>query len=525
MEKAKVALFSFVCIIKNWFYKNPQENFSLIFILFIGGFLRLYRISEYMTFLGDEGRDAIIVRNLLVNFDLILIGPGTSIGNMYLGPLYYYLIAPFLLIFNFSPVGPSVMVALFGVVTAFLIWLFVKEVFPCKKGQTNYAALLAAFLYSTSPIVIIYNRSSWNPNIMPFFSLLCVYSIWKIYKNLDFKWLIVLGISFAFVLQSHYLGLLLLPTILLYFLFTFFKAKKDKFKLKLFLKNSIIGFLIFAFLMSPLFIFDARHGWRNFSAIATFFSNRQETVSAKPWNALPKFWPLFENLNSRLIAATDKTGGLIVSWFLVFSGVILLIKSKKKFVLESPYFLIYLWLIFGFIGLGNYKQEIYDHYFGFLFTAPFILFSMLVFNLKKVLPISFFVSAILIFYIFYLHFSQTPLKYPPNKQLQRSIEVANKIISESQGKPFNFAVIAERNYEGAYQYFLEKENSNLLKIDPLRLEYTIAKQLFVVCELPKDKCNPTTNAKAEIANFGWSKVESEWDVSGVTLYKLVHYNN
>lgn len=89
-----------------------KKNWLLISILIIGAFLRLYKIDGYMTFLGDEGRDVIIVRNLLVNADPILIGPGTSVGGMYLGPLYYYFMAPFLLLANFSPVGPAVGVAL-----------------------------------------------------------------------------------------------------------------------------------------------------------------------------------------------------------------------------------------------------------------------------------------------------------------------------------------------------------------------------------------------------------------------------
>ena len=66
-----------------------KKNWLLISILIIGAFLRLYKIDGYMTFLGDEGRDVIIVRNLLVNADPILIGHGTSVGGMYLGPLYY----------------------------------------------------------------------------------------------------------------------------------------------------------------------------------------------------------------------------------------------------------------------------------------------------------------------------------------------------------------------------------------------------------------------------------------------------
>src|SRR3989304_7547392 len=105
-----------------WIKNNKKEAMLLGLILLVGAFFRLYRISEYMTFLGDEGRDAIVVRRLLVNFDPILVGPGTSIGNMYSGPLYYYMIAPALLLANFSPIGPSIEVALIGIATIFLVW-------------------------------------------------------------------------------------------------------------------------------------------------------------------------------------------------------------------------------------------------------------------------------------------------------------------------------------------------------------------------------------------------------------------
>ena len=56
------------------------------------------------------------------------------------------------------------------------------------------AALIAATLYAISPTIIVYSRSSWNPNVMPFFSLLSFIDM-EVWKNKEFKWLIVLGIS------------------------------------------------------------------------------------------------------------------------------------------------------------------------------------------------------------------------------------------------------------------------------------------------------------------------------------------
>ena len=188
-----------------WVKANPREFLILVAILLLAAFLRLFRIDEYLTFLGDEGRDVIVVRRLLVNFDPILVGPGTSIGNMYLGPLYYYLIAPALYFANYSPAGPAIFIALLGVATVFFVWFVAREWFG------KVAAVVASALFAVSPTVIVYSRSSWNPNIMPFFALLSVYAIWRMWHKNELKWLIVAVISFAATLQSHSLGLLLPP--------------------------------------------------------------------------------------------------------------------------------------------------------------------------------------------------------------------------------------------------------------------------------------------------------------------------
>lgn len=107
-------------------------------------------------------------------------------------------------------------------------------------------------------------------------------------------------------------------------------------------------------------------------------------------------------------------------------------------------------------------------------------------------------------------------------QLTRTARISKTIEDEAGGEKFNLAVIAERNYEDAYQYFLERSGSGVTDIDALRAQETITNQLFVVCELPKEKCDPTHNPKTEVANFGWSVIEKEWSVDGIMIYKLVH---
>jgi len=511
--------------LKNFYNNHKVEFILLIIILLVASFMRLYRIGEYMTFLGDEGRDVIIVRRFLTEGDIFLIGPGTSIGNMYLGPMYYYMMAPALLIANFSPIGPSIQIALLGIFTTWFVWWVAREWFPNEKNKIHFSALAAAFLYAIAPTVVIYARSSWNPNIMPFFALLCVYSLWKVIRTTNYKWLWVLGFSFAAVLQSHYLGLILIPLLgSMWLLGGFLHWKDGK---KSYIMHSLIGFVIFLLLMSPLAIFDARHGWRNFDAIKTFFTVRQTTVSIKPWTALPQVYPLFEQITTRVFAGRNIEFGSWISLGFVLSIAWVIAKSKKIFTYKKAlaFTILLVWISSALIGFGIYKQHIYDHYYGFLFPAYFILFAGISHFVTKYAKIrgSWIVFTIFVFAA-YFSLADTPVRYAPNRQLQRSVAVADKIREEAKGDPFNLAVIAERNYEDAYQYFLEKNNDPVIDIDPQNTDETITEQLFVVCELPEPECQPTTNAKAEVANFGWSQVDQMWQESGVIIYKLIHYN-
>jgi len=502
--------------IKKWIENNKVEFFAILFILLVASYFRFYRISEYLTFLGDEGRDVILVRRFLVNFDLMLIGPGTSIGNMYLGPLYYYFMAPSLFLAGYSPVGPAAAIAILGVITVWFVWFITREWFG------KYGAVLASLLYAISPTVVIYSKSSWNPNIMPFFSLLVIYSLWKIYTTKKYFWLLIMAIAFAFVMQSHYLGLLLAPVIGIYWVLAYLQNKR---KSKKFIIYSFFSLLIFLFLMSPLVIFDARHEWQNSAAIKKFFSERQTTVSARPWSALPNIWPLFTNIIERLPAGRSVDFG---KWFslVLFGGVLWFFsrfKNNFKEIIKSPYLLLIAWLGFALLGLGVYKQHIYDHYYGFIFAAPFILFggiSQDLVNKAKIRGIWLTSTAMVI--LVYFNLLNSPLAYPPNRQLQRTETVAKKIQEESGNERFNLAVLAERNYEDAYQYFLEKWGTKITDIDPQNYEATVARNLFVVCELPAEECDPTHSAKAEVANFGWSVIEDQWTIEGVTLYKLIH---
>lgn len=481
-----------------------KHNWLIILILMLGAFLRLYKISEYMTFLGDEGRDSIIVRNLLVHADLILIGPGTSVGGMYLGPLYYYFMAPFLLLANFSPVGPAVGVALLGIATIYLVYIVGREWF----GKT--AGLVSSFLFAISPTVISFSHSSWNPNIMPFFALLSIYSVWKVYTLKKYNWLYVTVVSFAFILNSHYLGILIAPVLFVFWLLSSVPRR-----------YTLISIFLFSFLMSPLLAFDVRHDWMNSRALYKFVTVRESTVSINPLLAIPKTYPIFEQITGSMLTAKQEPYGQLATFSIVVFFVFGLFYVKKPYIQYANYYILLVWLVSGLIGFGLYKLPIYDHYFGFLFPIPFLLIGVI---LQKAYETKYKLFAILIFLILaFVNLSNNKFRFGPNNQMQRAKDVTNKVLEVSNNKPFNLAVLAERNYEDGYRYFMDVAGAEVMHADRWD-QKTIVDNLIVVCEKVESKCDPTHSPKAEVANFGWSKIDGKWEVDGVIIYKLVHTN-
>jgi len=498
--------------IRDFVKKNPVEFWILLSILAISAFLRLYKIDQYMTFLGDEGRDVIIVRRFLTELHPPLIGPGTSIGNMYLGPLYYYMMALPLLIANFSPVGPAVQVAILGVITVFFIW------FVGRTWFGKVAGLVAAGLYAISPTAIVFSRSSWNPNIMPFFALLSVYSIWRVWRRHEAGWLLILGVAFAFVLQSHYLGLLIAPTLFIFWLLTYRDLKKTSTTkmFENFKKKSLIGLGIFAILMSPLLIFDIRHGWTNTRAVAAFIVSREE-LGFSLATYLSKAASIVLMTTSNLISAKN----VYLSVFTLASllAILIWVIVNRKF--KSSLGLVLSWLVFGIAGASLLKGSVYDHYLGFLFPAPFLLIGAVAQNIRKY-KIPFLVFGVYLLFLVIINFAKSPVLSDPTFQMQRAISVAKVIQEKSNGERFNLATISDLNNRDVYQYFLIIWGAPVVDTDPSSLQFTVTDQLFVVCEFPREKCDPVHNPSAWITTFGWTKIVDEWPVWGGTLFKLGH---
>lgn len=489
------------------FKKFFQKNWLIIIILVIASFLRLYKIADYMEFLGDQGRDVVIIKDFWKSFNLFFIGPQTSIGNMYLGPFFYYLIAPSLLVANFSPVGPAVFIALLNIFTVYLIYFIGNRWFDKKT------ALISSFLFAISPVVIKYSNFIWNPNIMPLFSLLFVYFFFESFRSKKYHYFIFASLSFVMVMNSHYLGLALLPFTGIYWLINLIILYKNKSpQLKPYWKNTLFAIIVFVISLIPQVLFDIKHDGQNAKAILKFFTYRETTVNIKAYKAIPKIPELFNQVNTSLLAGKNLNFGIILSIILALAIILYIFKNYQNLKSKKTlsFWIIFFWYLSGLVSLALYKQHIYNHYFAFLFPSVFLLIGYLITKYK-------FFGYLVMTLIIYFSFLENPFRYPANHQLATVNKIANLIVANSSNQEFNFALLAKQNYDPPYRYILSNKSAKIVN-----LPQNLANQLFVVCEPFQIDCNPINNPEWSIAAFGWAKIDQQWDIDGIKIYKLVH---
>lgn len=503
----------------------------LTLILIIASFMRLYRISDYMTFLGDEGRDVMVARDILLG-NFTLLGPRASAGDFFLGPIYYYFMAPWLWLFQGDPVGPAVMVALVGVATVWLIY------FVGKRWFNTAAGLFAAALYAVSPIVITYSHSSWNPNIMPFFALLIMYVIYKAVGSARaWKYFLLTGFLLGIAIQLHYLAVFLGFIVALYMFFGQW-LMEGKIRIRAILRSYVFTFFGFIAGLSPFLLFELRHGFPNTKTIFGFiFGSNASSSYESGGNFFTIIADVFFRVFAKLVfyfPATDRYDqfpliqlqlfGLVIL-IMATAGIVSVYFAKNKFVT----LLIYLWLFVGVLLFGVYKKPIYDYYFTFLFPVPFLIIGSLLSKTliwgkdKKQKIIAAILTGCVFPMIFAYSLTGMPFLNEPNKQKDQARIIAEEVLKHAGNREFNFALITAANSDHVYRYYFILNGHPPVTIqndmiDPERK--TVKDQLFVVCE--QAECKPLGHPLYEIAGFGPAKIVDSWDVLVFKVYKLEH---
>lgn len=490
----------------NW-KKFIFEHWIIILIITLAGILRLWRLESLTTFGADQGYDFLIVKRMLVDHKFTLlgpkIGPYNNIGQLFLGPAYYYIIAPSLYFANFDPIGPAILTVLLSVFTLGLIYLISIKFF------SKPIAIIASLLFASTPLLIDQSRASSNPHIIPLFSAVIIFFYFSlIKKNLkSFLGTFFIGFSAGIIFQLHYIAVSQILAIMIFVLF----RKKINDLLKI-----IFWFLV---AISPQILFEIRHDFFITNEFLKQFNNNQNFLTTG--NFFQNLYSSLQNLFSIFIP--NKNFFLLPVVSLMITGIIIyILKNKKK--TQLILFLIVA-IISNLFLLSFYSQGTNSHYLAPSYVALILILSVSLVTIYNLFSHFLFRVLIVLFAL------QVILQNLLNLNLNRvegytmpegwnlvGIKRVSKIVVDDIGdlKKFNIAATLDGDTRARpYRYLLEVNNKKPLDVE----QYPESEILYLVSRDAPEMIEKYS--VWEVAVFKPFKIEETWYIqNGINLYKL-----
>ena len=363
--------------IKQIFKKFPFEKLLLFFLLIFALVLRIYRIDSLLGFYYDQGRDALVIWDLIHKGKFFLIGPTTGIAGVFRGPYYYYLIAPFYLLGRGDPVYPSVFLSCLTVLSFYILYLLVK------KAGGRASALISVFLASFSYYLVISSRWLSNPTPMFLLSTLLILGMFRVLENKRFGWEIIAIVSGLSLFNFGSSGELFYFLSILIFIIWQWKNRPS-------LKRLIGIIFLFFLTFAPLLIFDLRHEaiLRN-NIFNSFVSEKSFTLSTRYlFEQRTQFY--YEVFSKILFHSRGKVEMILM---LILLG--LFISFLKGFFKNKYIKTVLLVLIAPLIGLYFYQGNnaiLYDYYMTGYYLVFIFIVSLVLGKIWKNFCIRFFIS-------------------------------------------------------------------------------------------------------------------------------------
>ncbi len=474
------------------------KNKLATLLILVASFLRFYRLAEFVTFLGDQGRDAIIIKRIVTLEHLPAIGPPTSIGQVFLGPFFYYFMSPFLFLSNFNPIGLALGTALLSVVGLALAYAIVKK----EIGQRE--ALIFLFFLTFLYVHVDASRYSWNPNLLSPFAFLTLYFFYKALTDTRVLYGALFGAFLSFSIQLHYLAGLMIP--LFAIVACHYLVKKRA--VHIYKKFMAAGgaFMFFSF---PLVIFDLRHNFLNLKNLVKLANKHEVASNSSLFSRVGETTSGFATTLWQI--PTSSYGLLLFALFLALYVAVW--KSRKLSLLIHLMFLntlTYL-IFFSFI-----QSPRIPHYFGSVYFSFFASIGYLLARLPKKLYSNMVIVALLGIFLF-LNVSQMRFLWEsPGYQIVRAQKIATSIRSLTTAKKYQIVSLPYGETDAHVRYFLELEGQRPLPEDT----HEPADELFVLCF--KEPCLIMGNPQWQIAAFAGDKVAATLTRDGVNIYKVVH---
>lgn len=342
---------------------NTTYYLILTLILLLAHFVRTYRTSELLQFYYDQGRDALVIWDLWHKGEPFLVGPVTGLQGIFLGPFYYYLIAPFYLIGGGNPVVPAYFLAFLSTIALLVLY------YLGWKMHSRASGIIAAIVGAFSYYIVLAGRWLSNPTPILLTSVLLLWAMWEITQQSKSKfkaWLwfliaLLVGLSMQFESAS---AIFYLPMIATFAIWQYKNLPRFKYLL--------VAVAIFLATLLPQVLFNLR----NENILVNNF--RRVVVEEESFRSV---WG--ENME------TKRTYFLSVFRSKIFPGIVerpwlyyaASILGLIIFIIKKPaaasIFAIYLGVpMFGYLFFQGNHGNIYDYYMSGYYLPMILLFSI-----------------------------------------------------------------------------------------------------------------------------------------------------
>lgn len=404
-------------------------------------------------FLADQGRDILLVKDILENNLITLIGTHSGLGGFFHGPLWLYQLIPFYLFGGGDPFAFTYAYVLLALVTV-LVGFFVGENLYDKKTGLIFASLLAI-----SPSVWSFIPNTIGVNMVPLIFLGMFYSLIRYIR----------GETWAYIFAIFFAGLSLqyetaLPLIVIFVVGCCFFLNK-----KILHKPKIIFLSIFSFLLSvsTFILFDVRHNFLMFKALLSLSSNTEHGSGYMDYPT--RIANHLTSLKSVYESVFITSNFLFELLLIVILSIFLFLVIKKNLYRKQD--IKEIWLLAGFpiaifVFYLFYAYPVWPEYLLGL-TVPVALAYTLIsqkvwrMTLGKIVIILFIVvSCIEIgnsLFVKYLS-PYTPNQSAGSYKNQR--EVVKWILHDSKGKEFGYFVYDPTTYTYSMDYLMSWEGKN-----------------------------------------------------------------
>jgi 4-amino-4-deoxy-L-arabinose transferase-like glycosyltransferase len=428
---------------------------ALAVVVVGAAFLRFWEIpSGVFHFMGDEGAQSGFEWRLL-HGRLPLLGPSLSIGTMHLGPAFYYVMALPLWITGGTPVGPTMLVGLFGVGAVVLLFFYLRQ------PLGDWPALGAAAVMGASFLMVEYSRRPWNPTLTPFFTLAFLWGL-VLWKRRSSGWLVLVSGSLAVLLQLQPVNIFLVGVLLV-----FIVAARPPLPS---LSVLGLGVLVFLVISSPLIIYDATHHLSNTRAWLNALAGGKSLAPVRHASSIR----LLFNLFNRAFEPRFVPVSIILAVVLVLAAVYVAFVDHDAEGMNWEVLLPLVLLAIAGVGFEVYRKEVFEQYMVCLFIVPFVCVGALLRVLWTVARFRLLAVAVTLVLVglgvrdvWAYSFANpqvtvadaavTSHDLQPDDTYRHVVRVSHVIVRWSRNRPYSLEMASPINVSKGYAYVLARE--------------------------------------------------------------------